>query len=405
MTFDWSFVQRYAPFFVNGTLMTLFISVFGILLAIAVGLVCAGVEIARIPVARQIVRIYIELSRNTPLLVQLYFLYFGLPKLGVVWSAETCAIVGLGFLGGSYMAEAMRGGLEAVPNVQRETAYVLGLTSTQTITRVILPQAVSTAIPGVVANVIFLFKESSVVSAIALADVMYMAKDLIGMYYGAEILLQPGVFPRLLQGLWVTVWIAGVSVGASIPVGLLVGWLMTLKNPVIRAAMRIYLDFIRIMPQLALLFLAYYGFARWFDWNLDATGACVLVFILWGGAELGDLVRGALQSIPKVQYESSYVLGLSPWQTFSRVILPQAVRRMLPASVNLATRIVKTTSLAVLLGVVEVIKVGQQIIDANRFQFPTGTLWIYGVIFFMYFIVCWPLSIVARRLEKRWSND
>ena len=161
MTFDWSFVQRYAPFFVNGTLMTLFISVFGILLAIAVGLVCAGVEIARIPVARQI----------------------GLPKLGVVWSAETCAIVGLGFLGGSYMAEAMRGGLEAVPNVQRETAYVLGLTSTQTITRVILPQAVSTAIPGVVANVIFLFKESSVVSAIALADVMYMAKDLIGMYY------------------------------------------------------------------------------------------------------------------------------------------------------------------------------------------------------------------------------
>ena len=206
---------------------------------------------------------------------------------------------------------------------------------------------------------------------------------------GAEILLQPGVFPRLLQGLWVTVWIAGVSVGASIPVGLLVGWLMTLKNPVIRAAMRIYLDFIRIMPQLALQFLAYYGLARWFDWNL----------------ELGDLVRGALQSIPKVQYESSYVLGLSPWQTFSRVILPQAVRRMLPASVNLATRIVKTTSLAVLLGVVEVIKVGQQIIDANRFQFPTGTLWIYGVIFFMYFIVCWPLSIVARRLEKRWSND
>ena len=96
---------------------------------------------------------------------------------------------------------------------------------------------------------------------------------------------------------------------------------------------------------------------------------------------------------------------MSGWQTFTKVILPQALRRLLPASVNLATRIVKTTSLAVLLGVVEVIKVGQQIIDANRFQYPTGTLWIYGVIFFMYFIVCWPLSIVARRLEKRWSHD
>lgn len=181
--FDWSFVQRYAPFFVKGMEMTLFISVIGIVLALVVGLVCAGIELARVPVARQIVRVYIEISRNTPLLVQLYFLFFGLPKIGIVWSAETCAIVGLGFLGGSYMAEAMRAGLQAVPEVQRETAYVLGFTPLQSITRVVLPQAVSGAIPGIVANVIFLFKESSVVSAIALADVMYMAKDLIGMYY------------------------------------------------------------------------------------------------------------------------------------------------------------------------------------------------------------------------------
>ena len=147
---------------------------------------------------------------------------------------------------------------------------------------------------------------------------------------GAEILLEPGVIPRLLQGLWVTVWIAGVSVALSVPVGLIVGWLMTMKNPVVRVLTRIYLDFIRIMPQLALLFIAFYGFAQAWNWNLDATGACVFVFVLWGGAELGDLVRGALESIPKAQYESSYVLGLSGWQTFTKVILPQALRRLLP---------------------------------------------------------------------------
>ena len=180
---DWAFVSRYAPFFVTGAEMTLFISVFGIVLAILTGLVCAAIETARIPVLRQIVRMYIEVSRNTPLLVQLYFLYFGLPKLGFVWSAEMCAIIGLGFLGGSYMSEAMRAGLEAVPQIQRENAYMLGLSSRQTMLHVVIPQAISTSIPGVVANVIFLIKESSVVSAIALADVMYMAKDLIGMYY------------------------------------------------------------------------------------------------------------------------------------------------------------------------------------------------------------------------------
>lgn len=180
---DWAFVSRYAPFFVTGAEMTLFISVFGIALAILTGLVCAAIETARIPVLRQIVRVYIEVSRNTPLLVQLYFLYFGLPKLGFVWSAEMCAIIGLGFLGGSYMSEAIRAGLEAVPQIQRENAYMLGLSSRQTMLHVVIPQAISTSIPGVVANVIFLIKESSVVSAIALADVMYMAKDLIGMYY------------------------------------------------------------------------------------------------------------------------------------------------------------------------------------------------------------------------------
>ncbi len=90
------------------------------------------------------------------------------------------------------------------------------------------------------------------------------------------------MFPRLLQGLWVTVWIAGVSVGLSIPVGLVVGWLMTMKNPVIRVLTRIYLDFIRIMPQLALLFIAFYGLPVRANWNLDATGACVFVFVLWG---------------------------------------------------------------------------------------------------------------------------
>lgn len=221
---------------------------------------------------------------------------------------------------------------------------------------------------------------------------------------GAEILFEPGVLSRLLQGLWVTVWIAAVSVGLSIPVGIVAGWLMSSHNPIIRAVMRIYLDFIRIMPQLALLFIAFYGLARVWNWNLDATGACVLVFVLWGGAELGDLVRGAIASIPRIQYESAYMLGLSPWQTFSRVILPQAIRRVIPGSVNLATRIIKTTSLAVLLGVVEVIKVGQQIIDAHRFAYPTATLWVYGVIFFMYFIVCWPLSMLARYLEQRWAQ-
>ncbi|MDO4913085.1 MAG: amino acid ABC transporter permease [Bifidobacteriaceae bacterium] len=180
---DWSYVVQYAPFFVNAAYMTLFISFWGILLAIVVGAVASAIEVSRIPVLYQVTRVYIELSRNTPLLVQLYFLYYGLPKLGLLLSAEACSIIGLAFLGGSYMAEAMRGGIESVPKVQVESAYVLGFSKSQVLWRIIFPQSLSTAIPGIIANVIFLIKESSVVSAIALADVMYVTKDIIGMNY------------------------------------------------------------------------------------------------------------------------------------------------------------------------------------------------------------------------------
>ncbi|MBI0089589.1 amino acid ABC transporter permease [Bifidobacterium sp. W8113] len=180
---NWTFMAQNLHFFVNAAYVTVFISFFGVVLSMLIGLVCAGLEVFRIPLLTQVARVYIELSRNTPLLVQLYFLYFGLPKLGVNWSAQTCAIVGLAFLGGSYMAEAMRGGLEAVPRVQIESARVLGFTPAQTLSRIVLPQALSSAIPGVVANIIFLIKESSVVSAIALADVMYVTKDLMGTSY------------------------------------------------------------------------------------------------------------------------------------------------------------------------------------------------------------------------------
>ena len=137
----------------------------------------------KIPVARQITAVYIELSRNTPLLVQLFFLYYGFPKIGVRLSAEVCGVVGLAFLGGSYMAEAFRSGLEAVDDVQKESAFSLGLNSRQILGYVILPQALSTSVPALVANIIFLLKETSVFSAISLMDLMFTAKDLIGLYY------------------------------------------------------------------------------------------------------------------------------------------------------------------------------------------------------------------------------
>ncbi|MBQ3270259.1 MAG: amino acid ABC transporter permease [Clostridia bacterium] len=183
---DTTFMARFLPMYVRAALLTLRLGATGILLSLAVGALCCLARYFRVPVLRRIAAVYIELARNTPLLVQLFFLYFGLPKIGVKLSAETCAIVGLTFLGGAYMAESLRSGLEAVDRVQQESGMCLGLTPMQNMRFVILPQALATAIPSIGANAVFLIKETSVFSAVALADLMYVAKDLIGMYYKTD---------------------------------------------------------------------------------------------------------------------------------------------------------------------------------------------------------------------------
>ena len=209
---------------------------------------------------------------------------------------------------------------------------------------------------------------------------------------GLDVLFKGKNMARLLGGLGVALKISAVSVIISLPLGILLGVLMTSRNPVIKAVLRLYLEFVRIMPQMVLLFLVYFG-----------ETASIIVFVLWGTAEMSDLVRGALIAIPKHQYESAEALGMSRAQTYWYIIIPQTVRRLIPLSINLITRMIKTTSLVLMIGVVEVIKVAQQIIEANRTASPNAAFGIYLTVFVLYFFVCWPISLLASYLEKKWK--
>ena len=222
--------------------------------------------------------------------------------------------------------------------------------------------------------------------------------------WGISVLFEGRNLIRLLEGLWVTLEISLISVIISVVLGIVMGMIMRVKSRVIQIICRLYLETVRIVPQLVLLFLAYFGLSKSFGLNLSGEVAAVLVFSFWGVAEMGDLVRGALDSIPKHQYESGMAIGLKPYQIYLYLIIPQTIRRLLPQTINLVTRIIKTTSLIVLIGVVEVVKVGQQIIEASRLTVPTAALWIYGVIFLLYFLVCYPISLVASKLEKHWEK-
>lgn len=220
---------------------------------------------------------------------------------------------------------------------------------------------------------------------------------------GIDVLFKGTNMLRLLQGLWVSVAISLISVAFSIVLGFIVGVLMTSENKIIKAILRVYLEIVRIMPQMVLLFIVYFGTTRVFGWNLSAEVSAIIVFIFWGTAEMGDLVRGSLKSIPIIQYESAKALGLNNFQVYFHIIVPQTIRRLIPLSINLITRMVKTTSLVMMIGIVEVLKVAQQIIEANRKASPNAAFGVFLVVFILYFLICWPVSRLAKILEKRWA--
>ncbi|OZG57695.1 amino acid ABC transporter permease [Bifidobacterium myosotis] len=218
---------------------------------------------------------------------------------------------------------------------------------------------------------------------------------------GASVLFTGDNFTRLLSGLGTSVTVAGLALLVGIPLGVVLGALRILKNPVLRAVLRLYLEFFRIVPTLVLLFLSYYILPRELGVQVDGVTVAVVAFGLWVSAEISDIVRGALISVSDHQVDAGKALGMNGLQLLWYVRIPQSINLMIPATINLAARVIMTTSLLLLISVIDVITVGQQIMEANRMTHPDAAFWVYGFIFFLYFIICWPLAMIAKALEKR----
>lgn len=206
---------------------------------------------------------------------------------------------------------------------------------------------------------------------------------------------------RLMEGLGVTLNIAIISLIISSFLGILFGILMTSKRKSIKIISAIYLESVRIIPLMVWLFIFYFGIPTMFNIHLDSKIVGYIVFSIWGIAEIGDLVRGAITSIPIIYYDSAKALALNKIDIYKSIIIPISIRRILPGIINLATRMIKTTSLMTLIGTVDLVKVGQQIIERSIFKEPLTPFWIYGFILIVYFLICFPLSLGARILEKR----
>ncbi|WP_447650262.1 amino acid ABC transporter permease [Pseudomonas abietaniphila] len=183
MNFDVDFVLTTLPAFIAAVGVTLQVGLIAIGTSLCVALINAAIAVFPVPVLRSLVRLYVELARNTPLLIQLFFIYFALPSIGIRISGFASAIIAMTFLGGAYLTEILRAGVEAVPKAQIESGLSIGLSRWQLLRHVILPQAGILSLPALFANFVFLLKETTVVSAVAVPEILYTTKSYIALYY------------------------------------------------------------------------------------------------------------------------------------------------------------------------------------------------------------------------------
>lgn len=217
---------------------------------------------------------------------------------------------------------------------------------------------------------------------------------------GYKVLLEGNNLTRILESLVVVIKLSIISLVLGLLLGVVLGILRQVGWRPVRWVLQAYLEIFRIVPLLVLLFVFYYILPEMLDAQIDNQLVSVLVFVLWIAAEMSDLVRKALDNVPKIQLEIGRSLGFNRWQAYRMIILPQGLPTIIPDTLNLVTRVIKSSSLLMMIGVPELIRVGTQVIENYAVTVPTASFWVYGALFFLYFALCFPLSRLAKALEK-----
>lgn len=180
--------------------------------------------------------------------------------------------------------------------------------------------------------------------------------------------------------------------------GFVVAMMRVSRVPAVRALASVYVMLLQGTPLLMQLFLAFYGLAVLTGVRLDPWPAVALAFTLYAAAFLGDIWRGTIEAIPRTQWEAASALALPRWQAMRHVILPQAARIAIPPTVGFLVQLIKNTSVAAIVGFVELTRAGQLMVNVT-FQ----PMVVYPLVAALYFVVCWPISFAAGRLEARLS--
>jgi polar amino acid transport system permease protein len=199
-----------------------------------------------------------------------------------------------------------------------------------------------------------------------------------------------------VSGLWATVLLSLAAIATGTLLGLVVAAVRTSRIPVLAQLARGYLEVFRGTPLLIQMLFLYFGAAYLGLVGITVFGAALLALTLYQGAYIAEIFRAGIEAVPRGQWEAARVLGLPRFQTFLSVILPQTRAIVLPPLVGQYLSLIKDTSIAVVIGYVELVRQGQAVID--RVGDPATS---YVAVAVLYFVICYPLSLLVRRMERK----
>jgi polar amino acid transport system permease protein len=211
----------------------------------------------------------------------------------------------------------------------------------------------------------------------------------------------------LEEGLPGTLRVAAFALTGSVLIGVVLGTLITIRFWPLRAAIRSYIEVFRGLPILVTVFIVYFGLGELSPkLEFEALTAASIALTLWGSAQLAEATRGAVQSIPREQHEAASALGFGWVGRHANVVLPQALRRLLPPAVGLLANIIQNTVLAQVIGGLETLEAGERSVERLTAVPPIGlgeihAFEIYGFVMLIFFLISFPLTRLAAYLEKR----
>jgi len=214
--------------------------------------------------------------------------------------------------------------------------------------------------------------------------------------------VQPVAEYILREGLPNTLRLAAFAVAGSTAIGIVLGTLLTVRFWPLRAAIRLYVEVWRGLPIIVTIFLIFFALPGLVDIRLGPFSAAGIGLTLWGSAQVAEATRGAVESIPREQHEAAGALGFGWVGRHRFVILPQALRRLLPPLVSLLVNVIQNTTIASVIGVAEVLEAGNRQFERLTFtEFESHAFEIFAFVMVIFFVISFPLTRLAAYLEKR----